>query len=185
MNHTYGTILVDPPWSYRQSKCNGAAAKQYPTMSDDEICEIPVSSFAAPDCALLLWATWPKLITATKVITAWGFEYVTGFPWVKVTDVKRTLFGDLKIKVRYGIGYWARGVTEPLLIARRGKVSPPDNGFIGLLCPNLSHSRKPDSVYDYGEALPGPRLEMFARRKRPGWDAWGNEIENDVELLTP
>jgi len=185
MNHTYGTILVDPPWTYDNAGIRGAASKQYPAMSDATIYKIPVASFAAPDCALLLWATWSKLVEATKIIETWGFEYVTGFPWVKVTDVRRTLFGDLRIKVRYGIGFWARGVTEPLLIARRGKVSPPDNGFIGLLSPNLSHSRKPDSVYEYGEALPGPRLEMFARRKRAGWDAWGNEIENDVAIATP
>jgi len=29
---------------------------------------------------------------------------------------------------------------------------------------------------------PGPYLEMFARRKRHGWHAWGNEITPDVEI---
>jgi N6-adenosine-specific RNA methylase IME4 len=24
---------------------------------------------------------------------------------------------------------------------------------------------------------PGPRLELFARRARPGWTVWGNEVE--------
>jgi len=31
---------------------------------------------------------------------------------------------------------------------------------------------------------PGPYLEMFARRKRPGWQSWGNEVASDV-ILTP
>jgi N6-adenosine-specific RNA methylase IME4 len=35
------------------------------------------------------------------------------------------------------------------------------------------------------EANPGPRLEMFARQKAPGWQIWGNELPNDVDLHSP
>jgi MT-A70 len=41
------------------------------------------------------------------------------------------------------------------------------------------HSRKPDEAYARIEALcEGPYLEMFARRRRPGWDSWGTEADS-------
>lgn len=115
---------------------------------------------------------------------SWGFQYVTGFPWVKVTDISRNLWGELEIKVSYGIGFWSRGCTEFVMIGKRGHVKPPDMGFIGLLSPNLFHSRKPDDIYEYAESLLPPYLELFARRSRPGWDVFGNEVENSIELTT-
>lgn len=179
----YGVILADPPWNYSNSGCRGAAENIYPTMTFNELCQLPIESMAKDDAVLLMWATWPKLEEAAMpLIKAWGFQYVTGFPWVKVTDVSMTLWGKIEIRVPYGVGFWARGATEPLLIARRGKPPPPPNGFIGLLSPNLEHSRKPDNIYHYAESMPGPYLELFARRARPGWDVWGNEVESTVEI---
>jgi len=178
----YKVILSDPPWAYRNAGCRGAAANEYSTMTIDDICALPVASMADDDCVLLLWGTWPQMPEALQVVNSWGFQYVTGFPWVKVTEVSHTLWGDLTIKVPYGIGFWARGTTELLLIARRGNVTPPTEGFIGLLSPNLHHSRKPDDIYHYAESLQGPYLEMFARRPRAGWDSWGNEIQSTVTL---
>jgi N6-adenosine-specific RNA methylase IME4 len=180
----YSVILADPPWSYNNSGTRGAAANIYPTMTDTAIQALPIASLAAPDCVLLMWATWPKLAEAClPTIAAWGFEYVTAFPWIKVIDVSRDLWGELRIKTPYGVGFWARGTSEPLLIAKRGNPKPPPNGFIGLLSPNLSHSRKPESVYEYAEAMAGPYLELFARRTRPGWDVWGNQVRSDIELM--
>lgn len=187
MRKKYGVILADPPWSYNNSGTRGAAANQYPTMSTAEIAALPIKNLAADNCVLLLWATWPKLFEEPgpkEVIGAWGFEYVTGFPWVKVTGVSKTLWGKLEISVPYGVGFWARGTSEPLLICRRGKAEPPPNGFIGLLSPNLFHSRKPEDIYHYAESLPGPYLELFARRPREGWDVWGNEVESTIKLAT-
>lgn len=181
----YGVIIADPPWDYNHSACEGAAAKEYLTMTLAELQTLPVRELAAKDSVLLLWATWPKLDEAClPLLKAWGFKYVTGFPWVKVTSVATNLWGELEIKVPYGVGFWARGATEPVLIGRCGNVKPPTEGFIGLLSPNLYHSRKPDDLYHYAESLPGPYLELFARRKRPGWDVWGNEMKNSIILHT-
>jgi N6-adenosine-specific RNA methylase IME4 len=69
-----------------------------------------------------------------------------------------------------------------VLIGRRGQVSPPDLGWVGLLSPNYYHSRKPDNLYQYAESLPGPYLEMFARRARSGWDVYGNEAPDSIAL---
>ena len=179
----YGTILADPPWQYGNSGCRGAAANQYATMTDREICELPIATLAADDCVLVMWATWPKLVEALDVVDAWGFRYVSAFPWVKVTSVSSDLFGgDLRFEVPYGVGFWARGATEIVMIGKRGSPPPPPDGFIGLLSPNLQHSRKPDSIYEYAEACPAPRLELFARRQRAGWHVFGNEIAGSITL---
>ncbi len=183
MNHLtqYGVILADPPWSYDNGG-NGAAKNHYPTMTQAEICALPVATFAAADAVLLMWATWPHLPDALEVISAWGAKYITGFPWVKVTDVSQTLWGEITVTPHFGIGFWARGASEPLLIAKWGKPSPPTANFVGLFSAIQRHSRKPDTVYHYAESLNGPYLEMFARRPRAGWDTWGNEIPNSVAL---
>ena len=165
----YGAIVADPPWPYRVAKGQGIAEDQYGVMSEDDLCAMPVADLALDDCVLFLWGTWPKLPEVLMVMGAWGFEYVTGFPWVKTTS------GG---EVSYGVGYWVRGASEFVLIGRKGHVSAPRlSGFMGLLSPNLQHSRKPDSVHIIAEAMDGPYLELFARRARPGWTVFGNEIQ--------
>lgn len=82
----------------------------------------------------------------------------------------------------YGMGFWVRGCSEPLLIAQRGDTRCPDDPPIGLISDLFEHSRKPDNVYDYAALFPGPYLELFARRSRDGWDAFGKEIEGSIIL---
>lgn len=172
----YKVIVADPPWRYANAGCRGAAGNHYSTMGLQQICDLPVQRIAQDNSILLLWATWPQLREGLDVIKAWGFDYLTGFPWLKITgDPSKTHWGEWDIKPQYGVGFWVRGCSEPLLIARRGKVSPPTDGLIGLLSENLRHSRKPENIYHYAESLKGPYLELFARRKRRGWDSWGNE----------
>lgn len=181
----YATLIADPPWEYSNSAVQGAADKHYPTMSVEEICALPVADLAADDAVLLLWATWPKLFEAApQVIAAWGFEYVTGFPWVKLSgDPRRNLWGDWEYKPQYGTGFWVRGCTEPILVCKRGKAAPKDAGnYCGIVSENFRHSRKPENLYEYAEAHTGPHLELFARRPRDGWAVWGNEVERTVTL---
>ena len=181
----YGVILADPPWNYRNKGVEGAAEAQYQTMSTAEIAQLPIQDLAAPDSVLILWATWPTLYPdAGNIIDAWGFEYVTGFPWVKVDKPPVVdLWGETQMFPFYGIGFWVRGCSEPVLIARRGKPRLPDYDFLGLVGEGMKHSRKPDNLYHYAESLSGPYLELFARRTRPGWDVWGNEVESTVSVL--
>lgn len=189
----YKVIIADPAWSYNNAGINGAAEKHYDVQSDEEIAALDVKSRAEEDAVLFLWATWPKLDVAMRsILPAWGFDYVTGFPWIKLSKElpQVDLFGELKLQTAWGQGWWVRGVSEPLLIARRGKPERPDM-FLGLISdlfsstdgevrttalvsPRFEHSRKPDNLYEIAESLPGPYLEMNARRARPGWDLWGN-----------
>jgi N6-adenosine-specific RNA methylase IME4 len=178
----YGVIVADPPWSYRNAGLDTAAANHYETQTDGWVNSLEVGALAADDSVLLLWGVWPKLPECIAVALAWGFEYKTGFPWVKVNSVFDDAFEGTRFTVPYGIGFWIRGASEVVLVCTKGKPSPPTDGWIGLLSPNLGHSRKPDSIYQYAESLPGPYLEMFARRKREGWDAFGNEIDGSIMI---
>ena len=64
----YPIIYADPPWRYTAKKVQGAAENHYPTMSINELCALPVAELAAPDCALFLWATFPQLPEALRLI---------------------------------------------------------------------------------------------------------------------
>lgn len=74
-NKKYSVIYADPPWSYQDKRCNGNAADHYPTMRIDDICSLPVQDIADDNCVLFLWATYPMLKEALRVIEAWGFKY--------------------------------------------------------------------------------------------------------------
>ena len=181
----YGVIIADPAWRYNNSGQNGAAEHEYATMSVADICVLPVQQLAADDSVLLLWGTWPLLPDAMRVMQAWGFRYVTGFPWIKIAgEPSRDMWGELDIKPQFGVGFWVRGCSEFVFVGRRGNVRPPTENFVGLLSENFGHSRKPDSLHHYAESMPGPYLELFARRAREGWDVWGNQVAGSITLPT-
>ena len=172
----YGVIIADPPWEYR-NRGNGAPSNHYPTMKTDQIVALPVAELAHGATVLLMWATWPLLPDAIEVGKGWGFDYVSGFPWIKLQDDPAVdLFGDIRLRPAYGTGFWARGCSEMVLVFRRPEARPPAWPWLGLLSKRFEHSRKPDNLYEYAESMPGPYVELFARRARPGWDSWGNEI---------
>lgn len=162
----YSVIYADPPWRYERSKVQGAAEKHYPTMGIDEL------------CALFLWATFPQLPEALRLIRAWGFRYRTvAFVWLKRNRKSPSWF--------YGMGYWTRSNAEICLLATKGKPKRQSAGVHQfLISPIEQHSKKPDAAREKIVALMGdlPRIELFARQKTPGWDIWGNELPNSIEM---
>ena len=186
----YRVILADPPWPYpfpnTRKVSSGLAGDDYPTMKIPEICALPISPLADDNSVLIMWAIWNQLEGALEVMKAWGFEYITGYPWIKAYDPPAIdMFGELHYKPVLGMGMWVRGCSEAILIGKRGNALPPQTQWLGLLAERLEHSRKPESIYDYAESLPGPYLELFARRPRSGWSVFGNEVEGSIRLLTP
>lgn len=172
----YGAILADPPWRFETWSDNGrdrSPERHYPTMTIEEICALPVPTIAAEDCALFLWAHTALLPDAFRVIEAWGFSYKTkAFNWVK--------------DGHYGNGYWTRQRAEDCLLATRGRPqrlnADVDQVIIGA---RAEHSAKPEDTAARIERLvPGPYIELFARRRRDGWDRWGNEIDKLSEEAT-
>ena len=166
----FNTILVDPPWHYRSDGQNGNAKSQYASLTTDELCDLPVGELGTDESVLLLWSTSPHLPDALRVIEAWRYQYVTDLPWIKAA------LHDLT-KVKFGVGGWGRGVMEHVLVAKRKRSYRTQ--WTMLIAPGMSHSRKPDSIYEYAESFPGPRVELFARRPWPGWYALGNELPGD------
>jgi N6-adenosine-specific RNA methylase IME4 len=177
----YDVILADPPWTFsvwNAEKSDRHASHKYDLMSIEEICALRVASLTAENCALFLWATWPNILDAFKVIEAWGFSYRTlGWEWIKA---KESGFG-----FHFGMGYYTRSNPEPCLLAVKGRMNVAVHDISALIyTPVQEHSRKPDDQYRKIEALyPGRRyLELFARRRRPGWDVFGNEVEGSIAL---
>ena len=175
----YQVIYADPPWDYQQCRLSGSAKKHYPTMRIEELCALPVADIADRDCALFLWATFPQLPEALRLIQAWGFVYKTvAFVWLKQNRKALTWF--------YGLGFWTRSNAEICLLATKGHPKRQSAGIHQLvISPVERHSKKPDEVREKIVALMGdvPRIELFARQQTPGWDVWGNEVENSTALL--
>lgn len=160
----YRVICADPPWQYDNSGFDIAASNLYPTMPLAEICALPIASLATDSTVLFLWATNPLLPEALQVLAAWGFTYKTNLAWIK--DHGR------------GKGWFLRSKHELLLIGVRPETPHPmvrpDSCFEAERGP--VHSRKPQRAYDLIEQMyDAPRIELFAREVRPGWDVWGNE----------
>ena len=170
----FSVIYADPPWTFEVYSGKGkerSAERHYDTMSLEQIKALPIESLAAEDCALFLWCVWPELPGALDVVKAWGFEYKTaGFVYVKQNRGGEGIFT--------GMGYWTRANTEPCLLATRG--SPKRlNADVHqvILAPVGEHSAKPLDTHERIERLvPGPYLELFARREYEGWTTWGNEL---------
>lgn len=172
----FGAIYADPPWQFETWGEGGKdRSPKYPTMTIDEIAALPVGDLAAEDCVLFLWVVNPLLREAFDVLDAWGFAYKTlGFDWVKEKNGRLFL----------GTGYWTRSNAELCLLATRGAPArDPDGADVEqvLVSEVMEHSRKPVEFMARIERLvPGPYLEVFARRRREGWSAWGNQVPADA-----
>jgi N6-adenosine-specific RNA methylase IME4 len=179
---SYRVLLADPPWAYRAwSRDMGrrTAKSFYPTMplKDIQAMRPSIDQWAAPDCAAFLWVTSPCLPDGIAVIGDWGFRYVTiAFTWVKTTRSGAPAFG---------LGHYTRGNAELCLLGIRGRMPVKSRDVPQvILSPRREHSRKPDEQYERIERLyDGPYLELFARRRWPGWDVWGREVEESVTAL--
>jgi N6-adenosine-specific RNA methylase IME4 len=182
----YGAIYADPPWHYElwgEGKTR-TASKHYPVMENSNICDMPVADLAAPDCALFVWITWPKLYDSLDVIRAWGFEYKTcAFAWLKGNNSQPDFFQE-ELASQVGMGNWTRANSEVCLLATRGKPKRLNADVRqGIIAPRREHSRKPDGIHERIERLvAGPYLELFARQKRAGWDVWGNQTDKFKEV---
>ena len=189
----YQVIYADPPWSYSKGvhqdfrkSHNGEdrlISEQYQTMKKKDLLKLNVKNLASDDCALFMWFTYSHLSEALGLCKEWGFKYKTiAFVWLK-----RSNKGNVLCKV----GAWTLGSAEACLIATRGNMLKYKecNNIRQLVDPNTdirlkgkSHSKKPSEVRERINLLfPNTeKIELFARQSTPGWDVWGNEVEQDV-----
>lgn len=178
----YKAVLADPPWAFQTHSGPRVPARgkqPYPVMSTEAIAALPVAELCEPNAVLFLWFTWPKLQDALWVINHWGFQYRTAaFVWTKANNRQLDMFQS-ELEGTLGMGFWTRSNTEACLLATRGKPKRLDASVRqAIISPRSKHSRKPDVVHGRIEALvAGPYIELFARRRREGWDAWGLETD--------
>jgi N6-adenosine-specific RNA methylase IME4 len=189
----YRTIVSDPPWAYPEgfarstptgkslnvkrdewAENNAFQRKELPysPLAVTDIAALPVASLSEADCRLFLWTTNKWLPDALKIVDHWGFSYRQMLVWHKAEG------GPFITSV-------APNTAEFVLVAVKG--NPERTGSFPsqvFKFPAVrEHSTKPEAFLDIVESLsPGPRLEMFARRNRLGWDTWGNEALGTVEM---
>ena len=173
-------IVADPPWPYGKWGTASEAGRYkgnqffsqrpmaYQTMTVQEIAALPIAGCAGDDCDLYLWTTQKYLPDAFSVMQAWGFRYCQTLTWCKAP---RGL----------GQGGLFCPTTEFLLLGRKGRMPKGKRRIDSTwwqMTRTRNHSQKPEAFQDMIETVSdGPRLELFARRARPGWTVWGNEVE--------
>lgn len=178
-SNKYGIIYADPPWKYgggTGKQFEGLAVNHYDTMSEREITALPVGNLT-DNGVLFMWATFPHLEEALRIMRNWGFKYRTvAFVWVKTNKNLGTPF--------FGLGFWTRSNSEICLIGTKGKDYPrrANNRVPQIIIePSFEHSKKPDTARERIVELMGddiPRIELFARQQYERWDCWGNEVMN-------
>jgi len=166
-NGKYNVIYADPPWQYAFGfDIHGAADRHYSTLSITELCNLPIKDLAEDNAVLFLWTTSPKLFDSYEVIKAWGFDYKTSFVWDKVKHV---------------MGHYNSVRHEFLLLCVRGsfpKQSDTLHDSVIEIERSDEHSEKPEYFRQLIEDMYpiSKRIELFARQRAEGWDAWGNEL---------
>lgn len=176
----FSTILADPPWRFTNRTGKMAPEhrrlSRYATMTNEEIMELPVAQIARPSAHLYLWVPNALIHEGLEVMRRWGFIYKTNLVWYKI---RKDGGPDGR-----GVGFYFRNVTELVLFGIRGSMRtlPPGRRQVNILSTRKrEHSRKPDELYNIIEACsPAPFIELFARQRREGWTAWGNEADGKI-----
>ncbi len=167
-NKKYKTILCDPPWPAKFVKLKmrpNQIEMPYKTMSVEDIKSMPIGDIADKNCNMFMWTTHTFLPQSLQVLKSWGFKYHCILTWDKTNG--RPCWGFKRN-------------TEFVIYGYRGRITVNQRGtFIKTIFTEklTKHSKKPEVFYEILESnTPQPRIELFARNKRPGWCSWGHEV---------
>ncbi len=178
----FSTIMADPPWRFANRTGKVAPEhkrlSRYPTLTLEEICNLPVSQHTNATAHCYLWVPNALLPDGLQVLSSWGFTYKSNLIWHKI---RKDGGSDGR-----GVGFYFRNVTEIILFGVKGKNArtlAPGRRQVNLFSSRKrEHSRKPDEQYDIIESCsPGPFLELFGRGTRPNWTVWGNQASQDYK----
>lgn len=206
----FNLIVADPPYifgdSLRMSDTKRSAIDQYSGngLTVEQIKALKVPDITATDAVLVLWAPSSFIESAIQIMKAWNFEQKQTFIWVKTKldpwkELKKlikdtsisdiiSLFDNFNLNdiLSFGMGRLLRNCHEIALVGVRGKVYPHVKNKSQrsvLFDINKGHSTKPEGLQDRLELIFPDftnRLELFARRDRPGWITTG--LENPSTL---
>lgn len=188
-------IVADPPWSFgdglkkmKGSKKRGAAS-QYPTMKLSDIENLNVADIADPTgCLLALWVPSSMLEHGMMALNNWGFTMKQTFVWVKVKKDAQRKEADLNRMTRIGMGRLFRQCHEIALIGTMGRIYPylEDKAQRSVAFDlNAGHSIKPPTLQERLEIMfpKADKVELFARRGRPGWTVLGNQVQGGMDIV--
>ena len=185
----YRLIVADPPWDFhlRETDKTHRGRCSYPSMTDDEILNMPMSAIANADSYLLLWVTNNHQALGFRCLDRWGFTHRSTFTWEKITKDGNP---------HAGLGHYGRNCTEHFLVATKGNPgSFTHHGLANIIniirAPRTKHSQKPEQFWHIADRLAEKlenceklgklstpsRIELFSRTPRPNWDCWGAEAE--------
>jgi N6-adenosine-specific RNA methylase IME4 len=177
MTEPFRLIVADPPWKFKDKLPDTKGAEfHYPTLTRRELMRFPLPPIA-DDAVLCCWRVAALQRDALDVVDAWGFEEKTEFIWLKKTATWKRWFG---------MGRTLRAEHEVCIVATRGRPQVLNHSTRTTFTTDVTgfsaqvgrHSEKPEVFFKIVEALfPGPRLELFARRHRPGWTCLGDEVD--------
>jgi len=176
-NKKYQIIYADPPWKYYQNWGNGCMKHHYKGMETEEIKNLPIKNITDDNCHLYLWVTNPFIQEGLDVCKAWGFEHKQVLTWIKTAK---------NGKPKMCMGYYFRGCTEHIIFGVKGKLPRLRKDMRNIVFANTrGHSQKPDIIRKIIIEHSGnlPRIELFARTRREGWDAWGNEVPKEEQRI--
>jgi N6-adenosine-specific RNA methylase IME4 len=181
-----GVLYADPPQSFTTYSAKGrdrCADKHYTVMTHADIMAMGplVEALAADSSALLLWTSGTFAERSHEIAAAWGFRFITyAFVWIKTRKGCTALEPDelTESNLSTGLGFTTRANAEFVLLAKRGSPHRLNNDVDQVvIAPRARHSEKPEEAARRIERLyPGPYLELFARRQRPNWTCWGDEV---------
>lgn len=174
----FKTILIDPPWPHAAGRANiDKANERFIKVSSIDILTLPIDDLAEKQAHLYIWVTNFRQTEeiAIKMMTNAGFIYKSCIIWVKITQTG---------KPSMAFGGYFRHSYEKLLFGVRGKLAGGTRSLPNvILAQRQGLAVKPDKSYEFINAMsPEPRLEIFARRKMPGWYVWGNGVKSDIKL---
>ena len=142
----YRTIVADPPWRYDSKLVGLRGATDYPTMTQDELLNMPIGLWAGKDSHLYLWTTDAFIVQAHQLAVAWGFEVKNVIVWAKGRDEQQ---------VSMGVGFYFRHACEFILFGIRGSQAVKDHGQPNIFfAPRGAHSEKPAAFYDMVQLCP-------------------------------
>jgi N6-adenosine-specific RNA methylase IME4 len=178
----YNIIYADPAWETKtfKEKKDGLISRELPyiQMSDKQIMELDTKPLLADDAILFMWCIDSRIPILADIMKAWGFTFkCVGFVWAKKAKNTDGFNG--------GFSSYTKRDCEFCFIGTRGKYMNLKRGINQILIePKTIHSRKPNEIRKRIVQMCGdlPRLELFAREQREGFDVWGNEVESSVAL---
>lgn len=183
-------FLIDTPASVIHGDLSLAA-----DLSPQASATFRLADLIADVAFLWLWVTNPFLLdgTGAAVCRAWGFEPKQLVTWIKgdlrveglagAGSLGQAMNARAVVRGPLGLGHYTRGATEHMILATRGAATKfvlrPKNVPNYFIAPAEGHSVKPQKAYDdvITKVTPGPYLDIFARKRRPGFDAIGDELE--------